>query len=286
MELIQVLRHPIERLIAQYFATAETTAEYDSFAHWVQLHSKPPPRRGNDGATKLWIELDNAIVKVMSGFDGRRAATLETVRRKKLGLPSLSRRELEHFATTLQDPQASLAAAKATLSERFTHVLIAEWLTSPMSVALLGDQFCFAHDRGDYQSVPPQMNFVRVRRKRASARGKPNVPALNFEQVRAERRSNTSFWRAAQPVLADLAQRNALDVELYTWAANRLKTQLEAHWRQQQLRTGSSAAAATGGLAGTDSVPLLPALPCSGLSGAHCWSDGPPGVDQSSPKVG
>jgi len=281
-----VLRHPIERLIAQYFATAETAAEYDSFAHWVALHSKPPPRRGNDGATKLWIELDNAVVKVMSGFDGRRAATLETVRRKKLGLPNMSRRELEHFATTLPDPQASLAAAKATLSERYTHVLIAEWLTSPMSVAMLGDQFCFAHHQGDVQSVPPQMSFARVRRKRANARGKQIVAGLNFEQVRVERRSNVSFWRAAEPVLADLAQRNALDLELYAWAADRLKTQLEAHWQQHQLRAGTAAATSASGLAGSGSMPLLPPLPCSGRGGARCWSDGPPGADLSSPKTG
>ena len=31
---------------------------------WISLHSKPPPRRGNDGSTHLLFELDNAQVKV------------------------------------------------------------------------------------------------------------------------------------------------------------------------------------------------------------------------------
>lgn len=272
----QVLRHPVERLIAQYFATAEMAAEYDSFAHWVNLHSKPPPRRGNDGATKLWIELDNAIVKVMSGFDGRRAAIGEAVRRQKVGLPSLSKQELQRFATTLQDPQISLAAAQLTLSTRFTHVLVAEWLTSPLTVALLGDDFCFVHLRGDPATVPSQMSFERVRRKRAPGRGgKPNSSGLNYEHVRSDRRINASFWRAAQPSLTDLAQRNALDLQLYDWAAQRLATKLEAHWQ----RRGYGANRAV-------PVPPLPPLPCTRANGARCWSDGEPGVDRSIPKVG
>ena len=49
--------------MAQFFATAETEAEYGDLSLWVAKHSAPPPRRGNDGITKFWIELDNAYVK-------------------------------------------------------------------------------------------------------------------------------------------------------------------------------------------------------------------------------
>jgi len=41
---VTVLRDPLERLLAQYFATAETEAEYLDLGLWVEKHSAPPPR--------------------------------------------------------------------------------------------------------------------------------------------------------------------------------------------------------------------------------------------------
>ena len=57
----------MDRILAQYFATAESAAEYADFGVWVAANSLPPPRRRNDGATQYTHELDNGYVKVRSG---------------------------------------------------------------------------------------------------------------------------------------------------------------------------------------------------------------------------
>ena len=106
-----VLRHPMERLIAQFFATAESPEEYGSFALWVAKHSRPPPRRGNDGTTKLWIELDNAYVKVFSSFNGRRAATIAAQARRERGERPLNRVEMAALASRLERPQRAGAGS-------------------------------------------------------------------------------------------------------------------------------------------------------------------------------
>ena len=49
------LRHPVDRLVSQFFATVEDS-DYD-LGKWIFQHSLKPPRRGNDGNTRLWIEV-------------------------------------------------------------------------------------------------------------------------------------------------------------------------------------------------------------------------------------
>ena len=75
---LTALRHPIHRIVAHFFATvdepgAPRTAGKPSATNpsegyqlpvWIERNSAKPPRRGNDGATRLWIELDNLYVKV------------------------------------------------------------------------------------------------------------------------------------------------------------------------------------------------------------------------------
>ena len=170
-----VLRHPMERLVGQFFATAETAEEYDNFHVWVAKHSKAPPRRGNDGATKLWIELDNAYVKVFSSFNGRRAATIAAQKLKERGEPPPSRAQMAALASQLANPRAALEAAKETLRTLYDFILIAEWLDAPMTVAMLGDLWCFAHREGSVVGTPrsdsrvcgPALSMATASRPRA-----------------------------------------------------------------------------------------------------------------------
>ena len=156
--------------MAQFFATSESRPEYESFGAWVKLHSKPPPRRGNDGSTKLWIELDNAYVKVLSAFNGRRAATAAALRRKERGEPAPSREEMALLAAHLEDPRAALESAKQALEQYYDLALVAEWLTTAQSVALLGDTLCFSHTQGSVDSANNLPDFTRVRRGRRANR--------------------------------------------------------------------------------------------------------------------
>ena len=62
------LRHPVDRVVAQYFQTADLEKRtFLELGDWVATHSRAPPRRGHDGRTKLWIELDNAQTKILGG---------------------------------------------------------------------------------------------------------------------------------------------------------------------------------------------------------------------------
>jgi hypothetical protein len=252
-----VLRHPMERLVGQFFATAETAEEYDNFHVWVAKHSKAPPRRGNDGATKLWIELDNAYVKVFSSFNGRRAATIAAQKLKERGEPPPSRAQMAALASQLANPRAALEAAKETLRTLYDFILIAEWLDAPMTVAMLGDLWCFAHREGSVAGTPAVPNLSRVRRARTFDRRQ----RLDHEQKRAEMRQggNFTWWAKQHSALHDLKVRNALDIELYHWAAEHTRSQLLEHWR---VNYDSSRA-------------VLPALPCSTAS-APCLGARPP----------
>jgi hypothetical protein len=54
---LTALRHPVDRLVAQYFQTADLErGTFLEFGPWVAANSRPTPRRGNDGGVKLWIE--------------------------------------------------------------------------------------------------------------------------------------------------------------------------------------------------------------------------------------
>ena len=227
---LTVLRHPVHRLVAQFFATVEE-ADGHSLAKWIARHSAKPPRRGNDGLTRLWIELDNAYTKIFSAYHGR----------------------VDHGAVD----RAALEKAKATLAARFDHVLVAEWLGAPLTVAALGDRLCFRHERGRVSSgALPDLRSSRRQRRGRDGRA--------HEAYRAASYANASWWRAMRPALAGLAARNALDVELYAWASAHSRRTLEAHWRARYAG---------------DSPPALPPLPCTREPGSYCWDESGPPVD-------
>lgn len=104
---VTVLRHPVDRLVAQFLATADDR----DFPRWLRRHSLPPPRRGNDGRHRLWLELDNAYAKVLSGYSGG-------------------------------PPPGDTADAERALRS-LDLVLVAEWLDTPLTLRLLADKFCF-----------------------------------------------------------------------------------------------------------------------------------------------
>ena len=56
-----VLRHPIDRIVAHYFVTHTTM----DFAEWKEKGLNPR-RRGFDGSTRLWMELENVYTKIFA----------------------------------------------------------------------------------------------------------------------------------------------------------------------------------------------------------------------------
>mmetsp|Transcript_31123 Transcript_31123/g.53623 ORF Transcript_31123/g.53623 Transcript_31123/m.53623 type:complete len:253 (+) Transcript_31123:239-997(+) len=191
------LRHPVHRIVAQYFQSAPRR-------EWRQRgregrsdapYSARTPRRGNDGATHLVIELDNLYVKVLSGVAGSAV---------------VGRRELEQ--------------AKEKLSE-FGVVFVTEWLSSPPFQDYLSDVFCFAettatlkyrHHKGAAGDVIPVPDLRQSRV--TDLRGQEKEYA---EQWRRQRYGNASWWsdEANTKALVGLKRRNQLDMELYQFAS-------------------------------------------------------------------
>lgn len=188
---ITVLRHPIDRIVAHYFATQMNT-DLDAWS----TKALEKRRRGYDGSTRLWLELENLYTKLFSAHDDRNGDL----------------------------PPDALEKADRRLTSDFDRVVIAEWLESPRTIAWLGDLMCFAHVGGVVSGKIP--TFVRTRRQRGGKKV--------FEEFRRDSYESPEFWRAARPRLEDLALRNALDVELYTRASKRAEISSADHWRRTQ----------------------------------------------------
>ena len=185
-----MLRHPIDRIVAHYFAT-QMNADLDAWS----TKALAKQRRGYDGSTRLWLELENLYTKLFSAHDDRRGAL----------------------------PPDALERADRQL-QGFDRVVIAEWLESPRTIAWLGDVMCFSHVAGVVSGKWP--SFVRTRRRRGGKK--------IFEEFRRDSYESAEFWRAARPRLEDLARRNSLDQELYARASRRMDAQSGDHWRRTQ----------------------------------------------------
>ena len=246
------LRNPVARLAAQFFATFDlATNRAEDLPEWVRSHSRPTPRRGNDGTTTLWVELDNLYVKALSAWDGAKPAC-DAAHGDRGCLGGVDR--------------ASLAAAKAALEREFDLVVVVEWLHTPPTVALLGARLCFEHERGvvtrrvrpSYSrapaDAPPDKPVPDLRHARCKRYGKGEARA---EAFRAQRFPNASWWTSppVRGALAELERRNAYDIELFEWAAERVRKKLTAHWRETY--PGAP-------------MPQLPALPCT-PGALSCW---------------
>lgn len=246
----------MDRLVAQYFQSRSEMRDrrYDTdeatdddarygLTEWVRQHSAPAPRRGNDGKSALWFELDNAQVKALSAYDGP---------------------ECDSSASDCLGgvDEGALARAKASLSNDFDLVHVVEYLSSELSVAYLGDTLCFDFDRATGRvncSVAPSYSKLGdapkpvpdLRKARYVLRGK-------VSKYRRGRRGNATWWAShdTQRVLRDLERRNEYDVRLFDYATNAVRRRLQAHWADR----GYPAPA-----------PPLPPAPCSGAPGATCW---------------
>ena len=64
-----MLRHPVDRVVAHYFAT-QMNADLDAWS----TKALAKQRRGYDGSTRLWLELENLYTKLFSAHDDRRGA--------------------------------------------------------------------------------------------------------------------------------------------------------------------------------------------------------------------
>lgn len=91
----------------------------------------------------------------------------------------------------------------------------------------------------------PDLRRARV----TDLRGKEKTYA---EEWRAARYGNASWWASSQVLFKELEARNRLDAELFRFASERVRAQLDA-----QPQRGSS-------------LPPLPPLPCTGRGGI-CW---------------
>ena len=165
---ITVLRHPIDRILAHFFATHAA----GDFAEW-KAKALLKRRRGYDGSTRYWMELENVYTKIFAAHDDRSGTALAP---------------------------ADVDAADATLAG-FDRVVVAEWLEAPQTAAWLGDLLCFEHARGVLSNVP---SLARTRRGRGG----------KFEAFRRDSYASPDFYRELRPHLADLAARNALDLDL------------------------------------------------------------------------
>lgn len=238
------LRHPVDRVVAQYFQTADLEKRtFLELGEWVATHSRTPPRRGHDGRTKLWIELDNAQTKILSGWDG--------------GAPDCA----DGPGCFGGVDESSLERAKAAIRDKFDRALVVEWLDTPQSVDWLSQLFCFEADAAGVVIRHIRPSYARaddaakpvpdLRRARPALKGRGAREKAAF---RAARRENASWWRAERSVLADIDARNQLDLRLWTWAAGEFRNAVAASWGSHRRPP-----------------PPLPPLPCVD-AGAHCWS--------------
>lgn len=236
------LRHPVDRIVSQFFATWEARKPMN-FREWVGVMSRPA-HRGTDGKVRLWIELDNVFTKVLSGFDGSQPFC-------RAGEPGCQGGV---------DRQA-LGRAKENLKKEFDLVLITEWLDHPASVLKLADLFCFAHDHGviqkqvhaSWMQKEEQMPIPDLRSKKTrvmTRRASPKAEDIHRSSLYAN-----ESWAPEPDILEDLWVRNGYDIELFETALQDARAMLTAHW----TRHYSSG----------DPMPHLPEVPCSkGNSGS------------------
>ena len=121
-----------------------------------------------------------------------------------------------------------------------------------------------------------EVGLVVTWRARIASSHQPTTPSnrrgggREAEAFRASAYANATWWRAHEHELTKLAHRNALDIELYEWAAARSRAALAAHWRATMPPDAQP-------------MPPLPPLPCSREPGSYCWDAGGPPVDATVP---
>ena len=122
----------------------------------------------------------------------------------------------------------------------------------------------------------PPPTFARLRRMRRASRSSKGK-GVDHEAWRRALRDNATWWDVQRPHLAKLRRRNSLDEELFAFAAERFRTQLDHHWSQR----GYGGPAPVSSTPITTASSMLPPLPCAS-GGQRClWKGGTLGAETS-----
>ena len=196
------LRHPVNRILSRYWYEGRwemgkkdvSSASARPLEDWVdrvmaaEEGARPPAR--------LWSCVSNYYVKSFAGWQGA----------------PLCDGAAEAGCVGGVGPR-QLAQAKALLAARFHAVLVTEWLDHPATVEWLGRLFCF----------PTRPRALRKHKKL----GLVPFPLLAKKAAPGGHSTHRpAGWAPAAPALARLEALNALDLELFTWAAARLRRAL------------------------------------------------------------
>ena len=158
--------------------------------------------RAGGGPARLWSCVSNYYVKTLAGWQG-----------SPLCDPGGNTWEAAQCVGGVGPAQ--LEVAKNVLGRLFHVVLLSEWLDHPAQIEWLGRVFCFpteprrSRDHKKLGTIP----FPNMARKSAPG-GHSSERPLN--------------WRPTLDEMSRLEKLNALDLDLFSWAADRTRSHLAA----------------------------------------------------------
>jgi len=209
---ITILRHPIARIMSRYwfegrwplFTKDKSSETALAFGKWFTRDKCGTDKIG----PRLWSCNRNYFVKTFAGWEGK-----PMCRDAQQG-----GFELGPCAATGVGP-AQLEEAKRVLAEKFDLVLISEWLSSRAQAALLADALCFESD-GAGGTPTRQLEGVPGARVREVPSFKASRPAGGATNERPK------GWRPTAEEFRAVRQANALDLDLFQWAAETQRSKL------------------------------------------------------------
>lgn len=210
-----VFRHPVDRIISHYLLNWKPDDPL-RLKDWIATYSVTP-NRGHDGRTRLWIELDNIYIKILSGWDGGDPPCIggEIGCHGLPGRPGVNRDSLEK--------------AKKTLG-RFTHLLITEWLDHPATVSSMGRALCFYNEKGHVtRKVTPNYSTEKIKTPDFSKDRAPRAPKI-ASVVDGYREAFYNSTHSEDEIIKNIWRRNRLDLELYAYVTEVAATQLRTDW--------------------------------------------------------
>lgn len=210
---VTVLRHPINRALSRYwfegrwqlFAKERSDTAAMPLHLWL-MRDDCGPKGGRMGG-RLWNCVANYFTKSFSGWSGLAQCdgARDLVCQSGVG-------------------RQQLAQAQRTLEQNFDVVLISEWLQAPPQIALLAKLLCFEHDVARGLPHKPFLDGRHGNQTREVPTFKPKRPAGGHSNL------CPPGWTPDAADMAQLRSDNALDIELYEWAAARTRAQLASHW--------------------------------------------------------
>eukprot|EP00613_Pedinella_sp_CCMP2098_P036477 CAMPEP_0171805692 /NCGR_PEP_ID=MMETSP0991-20121206/74874_1 /TAXON_ID=483369 /ORGANISM="non described non described, Strain CCMP2098" /LENGTH=322 /DNA_ID=CAMNT_0012418337 /DNA_START=275 /DNA_END=1244 /DNA_ORIENTATION=+ len=230
---ITILRHPIARIMSRYWfegrwplftkdKSSETALQIlvrrtmaafhqgkvfrDRAGVWEVVH-EGQVRHGQDRPPPVVLQ-PKLLVKTFAGWEGKPMCRDAQQGGFELGPCA---------ATGVGSAQ--LEEAKRVLAEKFDLVLISEWLSSRAQAALLADALCFESD-GAGGTPTRQLEGVPGARVREVPSFKASRPAGGATNERPK------GWRPTAEEFRAVRQANALDLDLFQWAAETQRSKL------------------------------------------------------------